>query len=74
MLRSILQGFHKNVQADVPLVGDLKTVLTDLVPMVDEYDHGRMVAQIADWKVEGDGRLDHVLAGGWKIVCGTYGP
>jgi acetolactate synthase I/II/III large subunit len=30
---------HKNVKADVPLVGDLKTVLTDLVPMLDEYEH-----------------------------------
>jgi len=47
---------HKNVTADLPLVGDLKTVLTDLVPMVDEYDHEAWLAQIADWKVEGDGR------------------
>ncbi|RIK46703.1 MAG: acetolactate synthase large subunit, partial [Chloroflexi bacterium] len=26
---------HKNVAVDVPLLGDLKTVLTDLIPMVD---------------------------------------
>ena len=47
---------HKNVKADLPLVGDLKTILTDLVPMVDEYDHEAWLAQIADWKREGDQR------------------
>src|SRR6185369_908206 len=30
---------HKNVFVDVPLVGDVKTVVTDLIPLVDEYDH-----------------------------------
>jgi acetolactate synthase I/II/III large subunit len=45
---------HKNVQADVPLVGDLKAVLTDLVPMVDEYDHEEWLKQISEWKSEGD--------------------
>jgi len=47
---------HKNVQVDVPLVGDLKTVVTDLIPMVDEYDHDEWLAQIAEWKSEGDAR------------------
>ena len=47
---------HKNVHADLPLIGDLKTVLTDLVPMLDEYEHEEWLAQIADWKAEGDGR------------------
>jgi acetolactate synthase I/II/III large subunit len=47
---------HKNVHADLPLIGDLKTVLTDLVPMLDEYDHEEWLAQIVDWKAEGDGR------------------
>jgi acetolactate synthase-1/2/3 large subunit len=47
---------HKNVQVDVPLVGDLKTVLTDLVPMVDEYDHDDWLRQIAEWKADGDAR------------------
>ncbi len=48
--------------ADLPLVGDLKTVLTDLVPMVDEYDHEEWLAQIADWKTEARWAFDHVLA------------
>jgi acetolactate synthase-1/2/3 large subunit len=47
---------HKNVKADVPLVGDLKTVLTDLVPMVDEYEHEEWMEQIAGWKSDGDAR------------------
>jgi acetolactate synthase I/II/III large subunit len=47
---------HKNVNVDVPLVGDLKTVLTDLIPMVDEYDHDAWLAQIAEWKQETEER------------------
>ncbi len=47
---------HKNVKADVALVGDLKTVVTDLVPMVDEYDHDEWLQQISEWKSEGDAR------------------
>ncbi len=47
---------HKNVKVDVPLVGDLKTVVTDLVPMVDEYDHEEWMEQIKEWKTEGDAR------------------
>jgi acetolactate synthase-1/2/3 large subunit len=47
---------HKNVPVDLPLVGDLKTVLTDLVPMVDEYDHEEWLKQIAEWRSEGDAR------------------
>jgi acetolactate synthase-1/2/3 large subunit len=47
---------HKNVKVDVPLVGDLKTVVTDLVPMVDEYEHEEWMEQIKEWKAEGDAR------------------
>jgi len=43
---------HKNVQVDVPLMGDLKTVLTDLIPMLDEYDHEAWLAKIDEWKAE----------------------
>ncbi len=43
---------HKNVEVDVPLIGDLKTVLTDLIPMLDEYDHETWKAQIAEWRQE----------------------
>ena len=47
---------HKNVKVDVPLVGDLKTVVTDLVPMVDEYEHEEWMEQIKEWKADGDAR------------------
>jgi acetolactate synthase-1/2/3 large subunit len=43
---------HKNVHVDAPLSGDLKTVLTDLIPMVDEYDHNEWLAQIDEWRRE----------------------
>ena len=47
---------HKNVKVDVPLVGDLKTVLTDLIPLVDEYEHEKWMQQIGEWKADGDAR------------------
>ncbi|MEA3350948.1 MAG: biosynthetic-type acetolactate synthase large subunit [Chloroflexota bacterium] len=43
---------HKNVDVDVPLMGDLKAVLTDIIPMLDEYDHEKWLKQIAAWKQE----------------------
>jgi acetolactate synthase-1/2/3 large subunit len=46
----------KNVQVDVALMGDLKTVLTDLIPMVDEYEHDEWLAQIDRWRSESDAR------------------
>ncbi len=42
----------KNVRVDVPLVGDLKTVLQDLIPRVDEYEHDEWFAQIAEWRAD----------------------
>lgn len=47
---------HKNVHVDVPLVGDLKAVLTDLVPLVDEYDHEAWLEQIGSWRAESEER------------------
>ncbi len=73
---------HKNVKVDVPLVGDLKTVVTDLVPMVDEYEHEEWMQQIAEWKAEGnvrsimswpdDGRLhvSHLVHELWNATEG----
>ena len=42
----------KNVNVDLALMGDLKTVLTDLIPMIGEYDHESWMAEVADWKRE----------------------
>jgi acetolactate synthase I/II/III large subunit len=47
---------RKNVKVDVALVGDLKTVVSDLVPMVDEYEHEAWMNQINEWRSEGDSR------------------
>ena len=37
---------------DLPLMGDLKNVLTDIIPMLDEYDHPQWMSEIAEWKAE----------------------
>ena len=63
---------HKNVAVDVPLVGDLKTVLNDLIPMVDEYDHEEWKKQISDWKAEGDSRSIMNWDPRWQIVCAAF--
>jgi acetolactate synthase-1/2/3 large subunit len=73
---------HKNVRVDVPLVGDLRAVLTDLIPMVDEYDHDAWLEQINAWRTESqqrdilswpdDGKLytAKVIRDLWKITEG----
>ncbi len=73
---------HKNVHVDVPLIGDLKTVLKDLIPMVDEYDHDEWLAQIALWRDEteqrsimswpDDGKLytAHAIRSLWEATSG----
>jgi acetolactate synthase-1/2/3 large subunit len=47
---------HKNVAVDVSLIGDLKTVLADLIPLVDEYDHQIWMDEIGDWRAETEER------------------
>jgi acetolactate synthase-1/2/3 large subunit len=73
---------HKNVFVDVPLVGNLNTVLTDLVPLVDEYDHEEWLKEINSWKTEADSRsimnwdedgklyVAHLIADIWKATGG----
>ncbi|HET9911315.1 MAG TPA: biosynthetic-type acetolactate synthase large subunit [Anaerolineales bacterium] len=74
---------HKNVYADVPLVGDLKTVMRDLIPLVDEYDHDEWLDQVNEWKNEVDSRsimnwkdddgklqVAHLVADIWKATGG----
>ena len=73
---------HKNVKVDVPLVGDLKTVVTDLIPMVDEYEHEEWMEQIKEWKADGDARsimawpedgklhVSHLVHDLWKATEG----
>ncbi len=73
---------HKNVRVDLPLIGDLKTIVSDLLPMVDEYEHDEWLAQIAEWKAEGDARsimkwpndgklyTAHVVHDLWEMTAG----
>ncbi len=73
---------HKNVAVDVPLVGDLKTVLGDLIPLVDEYDHEEWKQEINGWKSEADKRsimnwdadgklyVAHLISDIWKATGG----
>ncbi|MCC7118936.1 MAG: biosynthetic-type acetolactate synthase large subunit [Anaerolineales bacterium] len=74
---------HKNVYVDVPLVGDLKAVLTDLIPLVDEYDHDEWKKETRNWKAESearsimnweeDGKLHvaHLVDDIWKATGGN---
>ena len=73
---------HKNVHVDIPLVGDLRTVLQDLIPLVAESDHAEWLQQIAAWRSESeerdilawanDGKLyvAHVLRDLWQATGG----
>ncbi|HLE51827.1 MAG TPA: biosynthetic-type acetolactate synthase large subunit [Anaerolineales bacterium] len=73
---------HKNVTVDVPLVGDLKTVLADLIALVDEQDHEAWQAEIDEWRRESetrdiqswadDGKLyvPHVVRNIWQATGG----
>ena len=73
---------HKNVFVDVPLVGDVKTVVSDLIPLVDEYDHDEWLEEINRWKNEADSRsimnweedgklyVAHLIDDIWKATGG----
>jgi len=73
---------HKNVFVDVPLVGDLKAVVSDLIPLVDEYDHDEWLEEINGWKNEVDSRsiqnweddgklyVAHLISDIWKATAG----
>ncbi len=72
----------KNVKVDVPLVGDLKTVLNDLTPLVEPQDHEEWLDQIKDWREETEARdimswpdeeklhTAHVIRDFWKRTNG----
>lgn len=41
---------NKNVLVDAYLIGDVKQVLTDLIPMVEKNEHPEWIAQIKEWQ------------------------
>ncbi len=47
---------HKNVHADLPIVGDLKTVLNQVLPVLKPQDHKGWLGQIRDWMEDSDER------------------
>ncbi len=47
---------HKNVHVDVPLIGDLRTVLEDLIPLLEEQDHRAWLEQIDEWRADSHSR------------------
>lgn len=47
---------NKNVPVDVGIAGDLRTVLTQLLPEVPRQQHAAWMACIREWQEEGHGR------------------
>ncbi len=47
---------NKNVKVDVGIVGDLRTVLTQLLPHVPRKQHPEWVRRIRDWQEDGSER------------------
>jgi acetolactate synthase-1/2/3 large subunit len=43
---------NKNVDVDLSLIGDLNTVLSDLIPLVKKTDHNSWKEQISGWRNE----------------------
>ncbi len=73
---------HKNVRVDLPLIGDLKTILGDLNGLVKPEDHEEWLDEIEEWKQEtgerdimawpDDGLLysSHVIRDLWRFTKG----
>ncbi len=45
-------SISKNVVVDIPIVGDVKEVLKELIPMVDRLDTDEWLEQIKEWQRE----------------------
>jgi len=74
---------HKNVPADVPIVGDLRTVMNQLLPHLKPLEHKAWLAQIRDWMEDADERdivhqhaserllAAHVIRDMWQATGGN---
>ncbi|MBK9122928.1 MAG: biosynthetic-type acetolactate synthase large subunit [Chloroflexi bacterium] len=47
---------NKNVKVDIGIVGDLRTVLTQMLPLVPRKQHPEWVRRIRDWQEDGSER------------------
>ena len=45
-------SLNKNVRVDLPIVGDVKKVLEQLIPMVERADTNEWLLAIENWKIE----------------------
>lgn len=56
---------NKNIRVDVGIAGDVKTVLTQLLPQVKSQKHGEWIGKIREWQEDGDERdiLHHTTEG-----------
>ena len=43
-------SISKNVDVDIPVVGDAKDILDKLLPLIESPDRGEWLAQVAEWK------------------------
>jgi acetolactate synthase-1/2/3 large subunit len=74
---------HKNVHVDLPISGDLRTVLNQLLPALPPIEHRGWLAQIRDWMEDSDERdivhqdvgdrlfAAHVIHDMWKATEGN---
>jgi acetolactate synthase-1/2/3 large subunit len=73
---------NKNVAVDVPIVGDIRTVLQQLNPLIRQRDRSAWLTQIDEWRADthardiihqdGNGRLwgAHVIRDIWQYTGG----
>jgi acetolactate synthase-1/2/3 large subunit len=74
---------HKNVHVDLPISGDLRTVLNQVLPALPPIEHRGWLAQIRDWMEDSDERdivhqdvgdrlfAAHVIHDMWKATEGN---
>jgi acetolactate synthase-1/2/3 large subunit len=74
---------HKNVHVELPIVGDLRTVLNQLLPTLGPIEHRAWLAKIRDWMEDSDERdivhqdvgdrlfAAHVIHDMWKATEGN---
>ncbi len=73
---------NKVIGADVPILGDLKTVLRQILPIVEPQEHKDWMAQVRDWMEDADERdivhqdvgdrlfAAHVIHDMWRATAG----
>ena len=67
---------NKNVPVDVALVGDLKTVLRKLLPVLDKQSNSKWIDSISEWQKESQSRdiinLDTQMLYGAQVISDIW--